>query len=282
MDPGQYSFSVKAMNNSGKWSEQAAVLNFTILSPWWKTIWFRTILFAILLLSIYLLYRRRISSFKEKYDNEKKQASLQLTAMRAQMNPHFIFNVMSSIRNYMQENDLASAEKYLTSFAKLVRYTLDNSSVQEVSLEEELNALRSYAFLEMQRFEGGFHFEIINDPEIDTDEIMVPSLLLQPFVENAIKHGIDKSEGRGKILILIHKINESVAIAIEDNGIGRANSEILNLENRGKHTSFGSRLTFERIEAFNKAYNKDIKAKIVDLLDSSGKAAGTRVEIVLS
>lgn len=282
LDPGQYSFSVKAMNNSGKWSEQAAVLNFTILSPWWKTIWFRTILFAILLLSIYLLYRRRISSFKEKYDNEKKQASLQLTAMRAQMNPHFIFNVMSSIRNYMQENDLASAEKYLTSFAKLVRYTLDNSSVQEVSLEEELNALRSYAFLEMQRFEGGFHFEIINDPEIDTDEIMVPSLLLQPFVENAIKHGIDKSEGRGKILILIHKINESVAIAIEDNGIGRANSEILNLENRGKHTSFGSRLTFERIEAFNKAYNKDIKAKIVDLTDSSGKAAGTRVEIVLS
>lgn len=282
LDPGKYSLSVKAMNNSGLWSKQPAVLSFTILSPWWKTIWFRTIIFILLMISIYIFYKRRILLFQEKYDNEKKQASLQLTAMRAQMNPHFIFNVMNSIRNYMQENDLASAEKYLTSFAKLVRYTLDNSSVQEVSLEEELQALRSYAFLEMQRFEDGFQFEIIIDPEIDTDDIMVPSLLLQPFVENAIKHGIDKLAGKGKIFIYVQKKNQYILIAIEDNGIGRIDSANWNSENRGKHTSFGSRLTFERIEAFNKAYNKGIKAEIIDLKDKNQASIGTRVEIELS
>ncbi len=281
LDPGKYTLSVKAMNNSGLWSERPATMSFTILSPWWKTFWFRLFIFSLLLSVVYLWYKRRIDSVKEKFEIEKKQASLQLTAMRAQMNPHFIFNVMSSIRNYMQENDVNSAEKYLTSFAKLVRYTLDNSSIQEVSLEEELQALKSYAFLEMQRFENGFDFEIVFDDEIDPEEILVPSLLLQPFVENAIKHGIDRLVNRGKILISVKSKDDSVVISIEDNGIGREDSTNWNSENREKHTSFGSRLTFERIEAFNKAYNKDIRAKIIDLKDKNGLSKGTKVEIEL-
>ena len=134
----------------------------------------------------------------------------------------------------------------------------------------------------MQRFEDGFQFEIIIDPEIDTDDIMVPSLLLQPFVENAIKHGIDKLAGKGKIFIYVQKKNQYILIAIEDNGIGRIDSANWNSENRGKHTSFGSRLTFERIEAFNKAYNKGIKAEIIDLKDKNQASIGTRVEIELS
>ena len=279
LSAGNYSFYVFAQNSSGIWSKNAAVLSFAINPSWWKTWWFRLIILLVLSASVLAFNRSRVQRIKEKFSLEKKQASLQLTAMRAQMNPHFIFNVMGSIRNYMQKNDNESAEKYLISFAKLVRYTLDNSDIQEVTLEEELNAIREYAFLESKRFQNGFDFEINVEEGIDMDDIMLPSLLLQPFVENAIKHGMERLNGKGHLLIEIKKIKDSVSIAIQDNGVGRSDSSQWNEAIRGKHTSHGSKLTFERVAAYNKAYNQNIKMKVIDL--AKADIQGTRVEISL-
>ena len=281
LKPGAYSLHIKAMNNSNIWSDRTANLNFTILAPWWQTWRFMLLVSIVVAASVFSFYRIRMKKLKEKFNVERKQASLQLTAMRAQMNPHFIFNVMSSIRNYMQHNDMKSAEKYLTSFAKLVRYTLDNSSINEVTLEEELQALRSYTMLEMQRLEFGFDFDVHCENDIDLAEIMVPSLLLQPFVENAIKHGIERLPKKGRISIDIKKQNNNVLIAVEDNGVGRENASKWNDINRKEHTSLGSRLTFERIDFFNKAFNKQIKMQVIDLNTTKNPRTGTRVEIVL-
>jgi ligand-binding sensor domain-containing protein len=281
LNPGDYTFSILAKNSSGVWSENTAVLSFVIDPPFWQTWWLRSIALMVITAAGFAFYKSRVKKIKEKFSNEKKQASLHLTAMRAQMNPHFIFNVMSSIRNYMQNNDMPSAEKYLTSFAKLVRYTLDNSAVQEGTLEDELEAIRSYATLEMQRVTLGFDFEIQCEDEIDTDDVMLPSLMLQPFVENAIKHGIDRLAERGKIRVEIKKGNAGVVIIIVDNGVGRDAAAEWNQANRGNHISHGAKLTFDRIEAYNKAYNKDIKVLVTDLRNIGSNSTGTRVEIVL-
>ncbi len=278
LPPSHYTFTIAAVNNSGIASMPASFA-FYIRPAWWQTWWFRILVALAIASIIFYIYRFQVKKLREKFVVERRQASLHLTALRAQMNPHFIFNVMSSIRNYMQNNDSASAEKYLTSFAKHLRSTLDNSEEQEVSLEEELKALKTYAELEMQGFENGFEFIVKCCHEIDMKETMLPSLLLQPFVENAIKHGIRGTKGTGKIIIDIKKINDCILIAVEDNGVGREESSNLNRQQNGHHRSHGTSITFDRISAFNKAYNKNIVASVTDLTDTNGKPAGTRVEI---
>lgn len=276
--PGHYTFGIAAINNSGVFSTQQE-FSFYIHPAWWQTGWFRILLLVMIVAAIYMVYKNQVRKIREKFEIERNEASLHLTALRAQMNPHFIFNMMSSIRHYMHNNDTASAEKYLTSFAKHLRNTLDNSEVQEISLEEELSALKIYAELEKQGVENEFEFTIRCDERLDTNETMVPSLLLQPFVENAIKHGIGKLDGAGKILVEIKKCDDLIFISIEDNGVGRKESEKWNSMNNGKHISHGTANTFDRITAFNKAYNKNIVATVIDLTGENGKAKGTRVEI---
>lgn len=277
LQPGKYHFEVTARNSSGVFSNEAAVFDFVIMPAWWQAWWFRVLIILSVFATFFYFYKSRIRNIKRAYEMERGYAAMQLTALRSQMNPHFIFNVMNSIRNFMQNNDMKSAEKYLISFSRFVRFTLDNSEVQEISLEEELKAIRSYTELEMQRFDNGFLFTINCDSNIDMSETMLPSLLLQPFVENAIKHGIStKSEG-GEIKIDIHKKHDSILITISDNGVGIRHPNIPS-EN-GHHVSHGNSLTFERIEAYNKAYNRKIQAKIIHLNDENSSITGTRVEV---
>jgi LytS/YehU family sensor histidine kinase len=195
------------------------------------------------------------------------------------MNPHFIFNVMNSIRIFMQNHDLKSAEKYLTKFSKQVRYVLDNSDKQIVSLENELNSLRNYTELEMQQFENGFDFKIDCEAGVHVSDYELPSLLLQPFVENAIKHGISRMKSGGKIHIDICRKGENLLIAIEDNGIGMKEAIEWNEQNREPHESRGTKIIFQRIEAYNKFFRKNIRAEIRDLRSETGTISGTRVEI---
>ena len=279
LHPGEYKFQVSAMNNSGVWSLMPAVFSFTINPAWWQTFWFKMIIVLLAASGVYLFFRNKVEKLRYNFEMERRQATLQLTAMRAQMNPHFIFNVMNSIRNYMQNHDMKSAEKYLTSFSKLVRYVLDNSEVQEITLEEELNALRNYTELEIQRFENGFEFNIIVENGIILSETYLLSLLLQPFVENAIKHGISRMKSGGKILIDIRKTGESILIAVEDNGVGITEASRWNEAHRETHISHGTTINMERIEAYNKVFNKKIKTRIINLSDNEGKSVGTRVEV---
>jgi ligand-binding sensor domain-containing protein len=281
LQAGKYTFIVYAKNNSGVWSTAPAVFNFEIHPAWWQTWWFKVIVSLMITLMIYLFYRSKVKKLEYEFEMERRNASLQLTAMRAQMNPHFIFNVMNSIRIYMQDHDMKSAEKYLTSFSKLVRYTLENSEMQVVTLEEELQALRNYADLEMQQFEKGFDFIIQIKDELEVAEIEIPSMLLQPFIENSIKHGISRIKHRGRITLSIAKSDSQIQILIDDNGTGLEESKEWNSSHRGGHHSKGTSLIFERIKAFNKAYNKNITAQIVGLKDETGASIGTRVIVYI-
>lgn len=159
---------------------------------------------------------------------------------------------------------------------------MDHSEAQEVSLEEELSALKSYTELEMQRFENGFEFVVNVEQGLPLDDYLIPSLLLQPFVENSIKHGIGRMEKGGKISLHVSRYNSGLRIIIEDNGIGMGAAAEWNSKNRGNHLSFGTSLTFERIQAYNKAYNKHIQATLSDVTDEDGKIQGARVEILIS
>ncbi len=277
--PGSYHFSVMAMNKSGIWSDTSANFNFVIHPAWWQSVWFKIGISLLITAIVFFYYKSQLRKLREKLENEQIQASLQLTAIRAQMNPHFIFNVMNSIRIYMQSHDLKSAEKYLTSFSKLVRYVLDNSDKQVVSLEAELNSLRNYVELEMQQFESGFEFRIDCEEGIALSDYELPSLLLQPFVENSIKHGISKMKGKGKIVIDIRRKGDNLLIAIEDNGIGFEEAKEWNIKNREPHESRGTKIIFQRIEAYNKLFRKNIKAEFRDLRSENGTLSGTRVEV---
>lgn len=280
LEPGHYKFEVSSVNSSGIKSLSPAAFYFTINPAWWQTWWFRIFFVLGGIFIVIMFYKSRVKKLKYNFEMERRQASLQLTAMRSQMNPHFIFNVMNSIRNYMQNHDMKSAEKYLTSFSKLVRYTLDNSQVQEGSLEEELSAIKNYIELEQQRFENGFDFSIVCEDGIDLAETTILSMLLQPFVENSIRHGIARVNGKGKILVDIRRRAGTVTVAIEDNGIGFDEAGKWNSQNTADHQSKGTSLTFERIKAYNKVYNKNIRTRIIHLNDG-GQQSGTRVEIEL-
>ncbi|MBK7391575.1 MAG: histidine kinase [Bacteroidetes bacterium] len=204
---------------------------------------------------------------------------MRLEALRSQMNPHFIFNALNSINRYIIRNSKETASEYLIKFSKLMRMILENSKSTSVTLENELQALQLYVELEALRFDNKFDFNIFIDPAINKSGIAIPPLILQPFVENAIWHGLMNKQERGAISIKVNqKQNNKLLVVIEDNGVGRQKATEFNSRTHdGK--SFGMQITKDRINAFNK--NED-NLKITDLFDSQNNSAGTRVEIELN
>ncbi|MBK9636524.1 MAG: histidine kinase [Bacteroidetes bacterium] len=285
LKPGNYIFSVLVKNSSGTWTVEKKSLKFTILTPFWQQWWFRlSLLLAIVLLAVYFM-RLRIARVREqerlRTDFNKQLVMLEMKALRAQMNPHFIFNVINSIQDYILKNDARSAQKYLTKFAKLVRSILDNSVEGEVMLEGELDANKLYVELEQQRFDDKFEFELNISNDVDANSLLIPSMIFQPFLENAIKHGIRHLTGNGKLTLTVNRDDHNVYIYIEDNGIGREAAAELNKINASEHISHGSLITTRRVEAYNKAHNTSIQLTILDLFDEYGKASGTRVELLI-
>lgn len=283
LSPGDYQFEVYAKNSSGIWSDKPAIVNFTVHPPWWETWWFRIGFLLLLIAIIVIIVRRRINyiTFREaeKTTINKRTAELEMKALRAQMNPHFIFNVMNSIQHYMLQNDTERAQRYLSKFAKLIRLILDNSSLQEVTLADELKSLDLYVELEQQRFENKFDYVVNIDDSINTNDISIPSMLLQPYIENAIKHGISHLKTKGLIKLTVTNQVDFVAIDIEDNGVGRAFSALKKQNSGSDHVSHGTAITTHRIEAYNISNTLKITAQIVDLVDADNNAIGTKVEL---
>jgi len=219
----------------------------------------------------------------EKLESEKTKAELQrhaseveMQALRAQMNPHFIFNSLNSIDLFILQNDKAQASKYLTKFSRLIRMILDSSANASVSLAQDVEALELYLELERLRCEQKFNFDIKCDPDIDTDFIEVPPMLLQPFVENAIWHGLMNKEGEGHLWININQEDSTLVCTITDDGIGR--KKAAELKNKsGKHKSMGMKITENRIAMMQEMIHVDKPVEIRDLVDADGNAAGTEV-----
>ncbi len=206
--------------------------------------------------------------------------SNEIKALRSQMNPHFIFNCLNSLNLYILENHIDAASDYLQRFSKLIRLVLENSRLERIPLKNELDALKLYMNLETMRFKHKLTFYIEVDENIETEMITVPPLLLQPFIENSIWHGLmHKIEG-GTIHLKITQPNDNVLCAeIIDDGIGRAAASEIKSKSATKQKSFGMKVTNERIAAINEIYNVQARADIIDLVDENGKANGTKVVI---
>jgi two-component sensor histidine kinase len=284
LPPGTYTFKVKSSNNEGVWNKTPASFSFTIDRPFWRTWVFLLSLIILFVLALILSIRFRIRRIKNrekrKTELNKKIANIESQALRAQMNPHFIFNTLSSIQHYISNNDTDSALKYLSKFAKLMRRIMDNSKQQMIAVDEEIKALDLYLELEVMRFDKKFEYHINIDPEIDQTYDRIPSMLIQPYVENAIIHGLLPKEGNGKISITLQKQNDTILCTIEDNGIGRERSMEFKRNRVQQHKSMGMSITQERLDILNSSLNSNINAEIIDLFEN-GKSAGTKVKLII-
>jgi hypothetical protein len=205
-----------------------------------------------------------------------KIGELKLMALRSVMSPHFIFNVLNSIQYFIAKNDRLNAIMYLTTFSKLIRSILTHSVDNRIRLSDEIELLKNYVQLEMVRFENKFSFECVIDPQLDAETMYIPSLLIQPYVENAILHGLYNKSGPGKLKLDIYEKGDSVVFQIEDDGIGRAAATELRERNFPTHKSMGIKLTEERLQLINEKHN--VGFEIEDLFEG-GQPAGTRVRI---
>jgi LytS/YehU family sensor histidine kinase len=197
------------------------------------------------------------------------------------MNPHFIFNSLNSINSFVMDQQHELASEYLIKFSKLIRLILDNSRSETISIEKELETLKLYVLLESARFDNRFKCVYHIAPDVNTNSIMIPPMLLQPFVENAIWHGLMQKEGEGTIRIELAMRNEElIMITIEDDGIGREKAAELKSKSAA-HKSHGLKVTSQRIEMMNKLNSSGAKVSILDLKDAGGMATGTRVELVI-
>lgn len=286
LDPGAYRLEVYALTSNGVRSERPFIYEFRIKSPFWKRP-FYIILFAVLIagiisLIVYIVIIRIKKKEFEKTQLNRLIAEYQLTALQSQMNPHFIFNAINSIQTFILENETQPAYDYLSKFAKLIRMVLNNAKNQFQSLDRELELLKLYIELEQLRFENRFTFEIIIDEEIDLLEIELPPLLIQPFVENAIWHGLMPLEKqvKGKLKIAIQKKRDSILISVEDNGIGREKS--MQSKNDIEHHSMGMELSKNRVDILKSLVsNLSVDILIQDLKDEQGNPSGTRVDIII-
>ncbi len=277
LEPGTYHFEVSAKSQDSQWSEPAK-FNFVLEKHFWQTWWF---LVMMLIIGAYLLYIITVRITKRQKNKEQEQLllknkilMLEQQALQAMMNPHFVFNVMNSIQHYINTQNTSSANKVLTGFAKLIRKNLEICTKSYINLEEEIEYLNLYLSLEKNRFGEKFIYSINIDKEIDKEETLIPSMLLQPYIENAIWHGIMPIDEGGKLEINIHQKDEDYLwIKIIDNGVGINNS--LATKNSA-HQSKGMNLTQERINLLNR-----IEAKPIQLFVEQNGNNGTTVTILV-
>jgi tetratricopeptide (TPR) repeat protein len=230
--------------------------------------------------TILLINRYRFKSGQRIAAMNHTISELNQTNLRQQMNPHFIFNTLNSIQYYVFQNDKIASNNYMTKFASLIRKTLENSRHTEISIKEELEALHLYLELEELRFKEKFEWRITVDEEIDTLAFKIPTMLIQPYVENAIMHGLmNKENGKGFLHVELQLHDDQILCTVEDNGIGRAKAMQIKQQKNNNHQSMGTNITESRLKLVNELYGKSMKVVYTDLLDNRGEPAGTKIEI---
>jgi tetratricopeptide (TPR) repeat protein len=241
-------------------------------------------LLIIAMASIFIYRSLSLKRKNEKLKSDREQAilkqnaaELEMQALRAQMNPHFIFNCLSSINHFILKNETEAASDYLTKFSRLVRMVLNNSKKTFITIEDETDMLKLYLELERLRFRNSFDYSISFTNPIDIDNIFVPPLLLQPFVENAIWHGLMHKEGQGRLEIELSIDDRTLICVITDNGIGRKNAAKFKSKSSEKQKSLGLHITRDRLALLNKNIDQPSSFNFEDITDGEGNAAGTRV-----
>ena len=284
--PGHYKIEVKAANSDGIWSSPKELISININPPYWRTWWFIASSVLLLLFLLALIYKNRTGQIRKeerlKSDFEKRIAQLEMKALRAQMNPHFLFNSLNSIKSLISAGESEKATEYVTRFSQLIRQVLSNSEQPLVRLEEDLEALRLYLTIERLRFQN-FEFEIQVDEDVNTDFVEVPPLLLQPYVENAIWHGLmHKTNGEKKVIVGIRRDDDFLVMQVADNGIGREQARHIKMRGGSRQGGMGMRVTRDRIKLLRDFYGQEATVEVEDLMKTTNgqsRATGTKVTV---
>ena len=253
--------------------------------PFYKSNIFLVILYvtgiAFLGLIAYFRIKHIRNQEKKKTALNKRFAESELKALQAQMNPHFLFNCLNTIKFFITTNNHSAANKYLTKFSKLLRMFLDHSTSESITIEEEINMLRLYIELEQMRFDEGFNFHLQVDESIDYKNTEIPATILQPFVENAINHGLVNLNRQGNLTLIFEQKNGCIVGIIDDDGIGRAEAARLKNHSTSQHISRGTQLIDDRIKTLNSIREQHIEIQIIDKEDDQHNATGTRVIVTI-
>ncbi len=287
--PGKYTFYATGSNNDGVWNKKGIKLTLLIKPPWWATWYFRLFVILLLAYSIWKIIYWRTRRLKRRHEMEvrllnieKQKFDLEQKALRLQINPHFIFNSLNSIQSYILENDIENAVFYLGKFSQLMRVILSNTTSKYVSLKDELAAIRYYIELEQLRFSNKFDYTIKVDSELDEEFIEIPPMIIQPYVENAIIHGLINLPGTGTLSIEVKKNSDkSLLCIVKDNGIGREMAAEIAKNSGIKHNSRGMLITKARLEILNRQSKDDFSVRIFDLTNNKNEPAGTEVRIII-
>ena len=273
---GSYLLQVQATDAAGNWMKKVLQMKLVVHPPFWQTWWFIGLMILLIVaISIYLV-RRRIAVIKAKAQAQRQVAELEMKALKAQMNPHFVFNSLSSIQESIVHGKTEAAAKYLGKFSKLIRMVLQQSDAKDIALQDELDYLNLYLELESFRFEN-LVFSIDTNKVDDIAFIRIPSMIIQPYVENAIKHGLSHKQGEKKLAVKFEDVdNNMLQVTIEDNGIGRKQSAIINQNREASHVSMGMKITDERLQLLKE---RNAKVIIKDLHDEANSPTGTRVTL---
>ncbi|MFN8276445.1 MAG: two-component regulator propeller domain-containing protein [Chitinophagales bacterium] len=275
LPPGDFVFEVQAIDANKHVSSKTASVRFIIRSPIWKRWWFQMFVLLIIVSVVWWLVQLRIRAIRleEEAKNSLHQqfAQMELQAVAAQMNPHFIFNALSSIQNFYAQNDELAANRYMSAFSRLIRQILDNSRNGYISLADEIALLENYLKLERMRFKGKFDFTINVDESASNQSIILPTLLLQPYIENAINHGLRPLTDRKGVLTISFKWDEQsrqLVCEIDDNGVGLNKGGAKNKD----HVSAGMAITDKRVVLLNKIHKTNISIEVIDkgLLNDHG------------
>jgi ligand-binding sensor domain-containing protein len=282
--PGDYVLEIRS-GQEGRWNAAGIQLPIHIAPPFWVTWWFRILVVLAVAGLVYLVYALRVRQIRReealKTEFNQRIAHTEMAALRAQMNPHFVFNCLSSINRFILVNQPEEASAYLTKFARLIRLILDNSRTDTVILAKELEALRLYIELEQMRFSDRFAYTLEIDPDLQVEHVEIPPLLIQPYVENAIWHGLMHKKGSCLLQIRLFPKGKGLCIEIEDDGVGRAMAMELKSRSATAQKSHGMKVTSERLEVINRLYGTQATVVTTDLRDATGAAVGTLVRLTL-
>ena len=283
LEAGQYRFEVIATNKDGYSTPNPITIAFEIDRHYTETWWFTVLKLIGIVLCVggvfYYLYYR----FKKQNEIEKNMLKSRFTTLLSQMNPHFLFNSLASIQRYIMENDRKNANYYLSRFSTLIRQVLENSEKGVVLIEDELEQLESYLELEKLRFRGQFDYKIEIDDALDIWGYKMPTMILQPFIENAIWHGLSQKLEGGLLTISLRPAEQSerIILSVIDNGVGRERSLKKKHLNRKKHKSIGLKNVAERIKLINSLHQINMEHEIQDLYDENKEPAGTAVLVYM-
>lgn len=273
LNHGTYVFKLKGSNNNDVWNENGQSLTIIILPHFYQQWWFYLALLFVGAFIIYMIILYRVRELKL----QRKAAELEQRFLRSQMNPHFIFNSLGAIQSFIFKNEPLEAATYLSNFSELVRLILDNSRQDLIPLETELKTLSHYLDLQLLRFEEKFEYQLEVDDELKSEQLLIPPMLAQPFIENSIEHAFAGMKEKGLLKVCFRSVNNQIQLICEDNGMGIQASLKKKKGNHKKHQSLATKITRERIKVLNKIYPAKIELDIIDLKNILKEKSGTRV-----